>query len=154
MKILKKLSAAITGLSITVTAAVSSVTPMTFTVSAAEDYENFAKALQYVLYFYDANMCGYDKDPKTGEKAKKLEWRGDCHTEDYNIPLQPIDEEGADARYGTNLSQEFIDEYRDILDPDGDGFMDCGGGFHDAGDHVIVNDNKNVTFHNHNKHCY
>lgn len=97
---------------------------------------NFAKALQYVLYFYDANMCGYDKDPKTGEKAKKLEWHGDCHTEDYNIPLQPIDEEGADARYGTNLSQEFIDEYRDILDPDGDGFMDCGGGFHDAGDHV------------------
>ena len=97
---------------------------------------NFAKALQYVLYFYDANMCGYDKDPKTGEKAKKLEWRGDCHTEDYNIPLQPIDEEGADARYGTNLSQEFIDEYKDILDPDGDGFMDCGGGFHDAGDHV------------------
>ena len=97
---------------------------------------NFAKALQYVLYFYDANKCGYDKDPETGKKLKHLEWRGNCHTEDYNIPLQPIDEEGADARYGTNLSQEFIDEHRDILDPDGDGCIDCGGGFHDAGDHV------------------
>lgn len=97
---------------------------------------NFAKALQYVLYFYDANKCGYDKDPETGEKLKQLEWRGNCHTEDYAIPLQPVDLEGADAKYGTNLSQEFIDEYRDILDPDGDGFIDCGGGFHDAGDHV------------------
>ncbi len=97
---------------------------------------NFAKALQYVLYFYDANKCGYDKDPVTGEKLKRLEWRGDCHTEDYNIPLKPVTEEGADAKFGTNLSQEFIDEYKDILDPDGDGFIDCGGGMHDAGDHV------------------
>ncbi|MDE7226596.1 MAG: glycoside hydrolase family 9 protein, partial [Ruminococcus sp.] len=35
-----------------------------------------------------------------------------------------------------NLSQEFIDKYKDILDPDGDGFVDVSGGFHDAGDHV------------------
>ncbi|MBR2620393.1 MAG: glycoside hydrolase family 9 protein, partial [Firmicutes bacterium] len=65
-----------------------------------------------------------------------LEWRGDCHTEDYMIPLKPMSLEGADAKFGTNLSQEFIDEYGDILDPDGDGYMDCGGGMHDAGDHV------------------
>ncbi len=89
---------------------------------------NFAKALQYSLYFYDANKCG------SGEK--NLEWRGDCHTEDYNIPLIPMVSEGADANKGTNLSQEFIDKYKDILDPDGDGFVDCGGGMHDAGDHV------------------
>ncbi len=97
---------------------------------------NFAKALQYVLYFYDAEMCGKDVNPKTGEKLRQLEWRGPCHVEDYAIPLQPVDMEGADAKFGTNLSQEFIDEYRDILDPDGDGTIDCGGGMHDAGDHV------------------
>ncbi|MDO5558140.1 MAG: glycoside hydrolase family 9 protein [Oscillospiraceae bacterium] len=97
---------------------------------------NFAKALQYVLYFYDANKCGRDTDPDTGEKLKQLEWRGDCHLEDYNIPLKPVSEEGADAKFGTNLSQEFIDKYRDILDPEGDGYIDCGGGMHDAGDHV------------------
>ena len=97
---------------------------------------NFAKALQYVLYFYDANKCGYDTDPQTGEKLKSLEWRGDCHTEDYKIPLKPITKEGADAKFGTNLSQDFIDEYKDILDPDSDGYIDCGGGMHDAGDHV------------------
>ena len=37
---------------------------------------------------------------------------------------------------GTNLSQEFIDEHKDLLDPDGDGLIDCSGGMHDAGDHV------------------
>ncbi|MGN0606643.1 MAG: glycoside hydrolase family 9 protein [Oscillospiraceae bacterium] len=89
---------------------------------------NFAKALQYSLYFYDANKCG------SGEKW--LEWRGDCHMEDAAIPLVPMLEEGADAHFGTNLSQEFIDEYKDILDPDGDGYIDCSGGMHDAGDHV------------------
>ncbi len=97
---------------------------------------NFAKGLQYVLYFYDANKCGYDTDEDGNPGLKNLEWRGDCHTEDYMIPLKPMSLEGADAKFGTNLSQEFIDEYKDILDPDGDGFMDCGGGMHDAGDHV------------------
>ena len=97
---------------------------------------NFAKALQYVLYFYDANKCGYDVDENGNPGLKWLEWRGDCHVEDYNIPLKPMSLEGADAKFGTNLSQEFIDEYKDILDPDGDGYMDCGGGMHDAGDHV------------------
>ncbi len=97
---------------------------------------NFAKALQYSLYFYDANKCGYDSDAEGNTGLKNLEWRSDCHTDDYHIPLKPINLEGADAKFGTNLSQEFIDEYKDILDPDGDGFVDCGGGMHDAGDHV------------------
>jgi len=122
MKILKKLSAAITGLSITVTAAVSSVTPMTFTVSAAEDYENFAKALQYSMYFYDANMCGEDVDENT-----QFVWRGDCHTYDSMLPLN--------TEY-TNLSAELIEKYGKYLDPDGDGYVDVSGGMHDAGDHV------------------
>lgn len=40
------------------------------------DY-NYAKLLQYSLYFYDANMCGSD----VGEKSL-LDWRDDCHTFD------------------------------------------------------------------------
>ncbi len=93
---------------------------------------NFAKALQYSLYFYDANKCG------AGITGGNLEWRGDCHVEDYKIPLQPLEiaDEKKHMYVGTDLTQEFIDKYRDILDPDGDGFIDCGGGMHDAGDHV------------------
>lgn len=87
---------------------------------------NFAKALQYSLYFYDANKCG------SGITGGNLEWRGDCHTEDATIPLKPY---GEDFK-GTNLSEEFIDEYSWLLDPDGDGKIDCSGGMHDAGDHV------------------
>ncbi|MDE6104041.1 MAG: glycoside hydrolase family 9 protein, partial [Oscillospiraceae bacterium] len=36
----------------------------------------------------------------------------------------------------TNLSEEFINQNKNILDPDGDGYVDVSGGFHDAGDHV------------------
>lgn len=87
---------------------------------------NFAKALQMSLYFYDANKCG------DGITGGNLEWRGDCHVEDAEIPLKPM---GDDFK-GTNLSQEFIDENRYILDPDGNGTIDLTGGMHDAGDHV------------------
>ena len=91
------------------------------------DYD-FARALQYSIYFYDANMCGTEV-----EDNNSYLWRGNCHTYDAEVPLKPMpDKKSA----GTNLSQEFIDKYRDILDPDGDGFIDVAGGFHDAGDHV------------------
>lgn len=90
------------------------------------DYD-YARALQYSIYFYDANMCG------TGVDENSLyTWRGDCHTYDATVPLQPMDSDSV----GTNLSQSFIDKYKDILDPDGDGYVDVAGGFHDAGDHV------------------
>ncbi len=95
--------------------------------AAASDVDvNFAKALQLSLYFYDANKCG------SGITGGNLEWRGDCHVEDAAVPLIPM---GEDFK-GTNLSQEFIDEHRDILDPDGNGTIDVAGGMHDAGDHV------------------
>lgn len=87
---------------------------------------NYAKALQLSLYFYDANKCG------SGIRGGNLEWRGDCHTEDAKVPLIPMTEQ----MKGTNLSQEFIDKNRKILDPDGDGTIDVSGGMHDAGDHV------------------
>ncbi|MCD8188002.1 MAG: glycoside hydrolase family 9 protein [Ruminococcus sp.] len=95
--------------------------------SSSSDVEvNFAKALQLSLYFYDANKCG------TGITGGRLEWRGDCHVEDAEIPLKPM----GDDYKGTNLSQEFIDANIDILDPNGDGTINLTGGMHDAGDHV------------------
>ena len=91
------------------------------------EMDNFARLLQHSMYFYDANMCGTGVDENS-----RLKWRGDCHTYDAQVPLQPMDEKSN----GTNLSQTFIDQYKDILDPDGDGYIDVAGGFHDAGDHV------------------
>ena len=38
---------------------------------------NYAKLLQYSLYFYDANMCGSDVSD-----TSLLSWRGNCHTFD------------------------------------------------------------------------
>ncbi|MCI6560353.1 MAG: glycoside hydrolase family 9 protein [Oscillospiraceae bacterium] len=93
------------------------------------DYD-YARALQYSIYFYDANMCGTDVS-----ENNQLSWRGDCHTYDSKVPMQPASE-GEGYRNGTNLSQSFMDKYKDILDPDGDGCIDVAGGFHDAGDHV------------------
>ncbi|MFB6162072.1 MAG: glycoside hydrolase family 9 protein [Halococcoides sp.] len=90
---------------------------------------NYSHALQQSLYFYDANRCG----PK-GENDR-LPWRGDCHTTDTEIPLTPISEKGA-AENGVFLSESFIEEHRDILDPEGTGTVDLAGGYHDAGDHV------------------
>ena len=88
---------------------------------------DFARALQYSIYFYDANMCGTEVDENNAYK-----WRGDCHTYDAQVKLTA----GITDFVGTNLSQEFIDKYKDILDPDGDDCVDVAGGFHDAGDHV------------------
>ncbi|AWB28070.1 glycoside hydrolase family 9 protein [Halococcoides cellulosivorans] len=99
----------------------SAVTP----VAGMEGY-NVAEALQKSLYFYDANMCG----PGVREESR-LDWRGDCHTTDTAVPLDAAVEEG-----GTTLSSGFIDEYSDVLDPEGTGTVDLAGGYHDAGDHV------------------
>jgi endoglucanase len=87
---------------------------------------NYAKALQLSMYFYDANKCGSRVDDGA------LSWRSNCHEEDQNIPLQPVDDNG----YGTNLSASFIKANKEALDPDGNGCVNLDGGFHDAGDHV------------------
>ncbi|MBR0485509.1 MAG: glycoside hydrolase family 9 protein [Oscillospiraceae bacterium] len=91
------------------------------------EMDNFARLLQHSMYFYDANMCGTEVEENT-----RLSWRGDCHTYDAAVPLHPIDAKNI----GVNLSEDFIEKYKDILDPDGDGCVDVAGGFHDAGDHV------------------
>ncbi len=52
--------------------------PSATTISAsAADTDNYAKLLQYTMYFYDANMCGSQVSENTA-----LNWRGDCHTAD------------------------------------------------------------------------
>lgn len=43
-------------------------------------YNDYARLLQYSLYFYDANMCGSDVDT-----ASAYTWRGKCHTDDTVI---------------------------------------------------------------------
>lgn len=95
--------------------------------AATEPEYNYAKALQLSLHFYDAEKCG------RGITGGRLEWRGDCHLEDEEVPLIPMETKESP---GTNMSQEYIDKYRDVLDPDGNGTLDLSGGFHDAGDHV------------------
>ena len=57
------------------------------------DYD-YARALQYSIYFYDANMCGTEV-----EQHNRLPWRGNCHTYDAKVPLQPMNEKSV----GTNL---------------------------------------------------
>lgn len=52
----------------------SSVANPSITATAAGG-DNYAKLLQYSLYFYDANMCGYNSECG-------LTWRGNCHTSD------------------------------------------------------------------------
>lgn len=91
-------------------------------VYADTEEANFARALQYSIYFYDANMCGTEVSENT-----EYSWRGDCHTYDAQVPMNST---------ATNLSESFLAQYQSILDPDGDGYIDVSGGFHDAGDHV------------------
>ncbi|MGN1036349.1 MAG: glycoside hydrolase family 9 protein [Ruminococcus sp.] len=81
---------------------------------------NFAKALQYSLYFYDEQMCG-----EGVESLTDIPWRANCHLQDGKYALEK-----------TNLSESFINENKSILDPDNDNCIDLGGGYHDAGDHV------------------
>ena len=83
--------------------------PSGLQASAVDEVEyNYAKALQYSIYFYDGNMCGTEV-----AENNRYQWRGNCHTYDAQVPLQPMGED----KVGTNLSQSFIDQYRDILVP-------------------------------------
>lgn len=131
MKTAKKISALAAAAVTALTASVTGYTSMAATTPDVADYfeteNNWAKLLQYTLHFYDANMCGTDVS-----ENNRLSWRGDCHVYDSKVPMQPIDSNHT----GTNLPEDFMEKYSDILDPDGDGYIDVSGGFHDAGDHV------------------
>lgn len=64
-------------LSTAVLAGALSVPSATTMSASAADTDNYAKLLQYTMYFYDANMCGSQVSETTA-----LNWRGDCHTGD------------------------------------------------------------------------
>ena len=87
-------------------------------ISSASAQYDYARALQYSMFFYDANMCGTEVSNNS-----LLSWRDNCHTYDAKLPLDSTN---------TNMSSGFISRYRSILDPDGDGTVDVAGGFHDA----------------------
>lgn len=77
----RKIKTAVIGGVMAITAVAAPVSAVPGTVSTltahAADNDNYAKLLQYSLYFYDANMCG----TQVSEKCQ-LTWRGDCHTSD------------------------------------------------------------------------
>ncbi|WP_294653306.1 glycoside hydrolase family 9 protein [uncultured Ruminococcus sp.] len=72
-----KLAAVFSAGVLAVTGTAAAVSGMTLRASAADlQLDNYAKLLQYSLYFYDANMCG----SKAGESA--FSWRDACHAND------------------------------------------------------------------------
>ena len=75
-KLTKIKSAVLSGMiaAASVAGSFSMTAPALSSHAASDDY---AKLLQYSLYFYDANMCG----DKVGETSG-LTWRDDCHTGD------------------------------------------------------------------------
>ena len=75
----KRVKAAVVGVALTATTLITPFAVKTPETDAAVSI-NYAKALQYSLYLYDANMCGKE----VGEKSQ-LNWRDDCHTYDSNV---------------------------------------------------------------------
>ena len=71
-RFVQKLTAAICAAAMTFTSAAAA--PV---IAADAQTDNYAKLLQYSLYFYEANMCGTQVDEKGA-----MTWRGDCHTSD------------------------------------------------------------------------
>ena len=69
-------SALISGAIAVASVAGSFATAVTPSITAdAAGNDNYAKLLQYSLYFYDANMCG-------NNSSNGLSWRGNCHMDD------------------------------------------------------------------------
>ncbi|MDE6729146.1 MAG: glycoside hydrolase family 9 protein, partial [Oscillospiraceae bacterium] len=86
-------------------------------VSAADN--DYYEALALSLYFFDANACGSDV------KENPLTWRGNCHT--------------YDGKAAISEAENFDSSAKSLVDPDGDGYVDVDGGYHDAGDHIKFN---------------
>ena len=62
---------------LTGTTALSGLTTLGSMAASAASYDNYAKLMQYSMYFYDGNMCGSDVDT-----ASQFGWRGSCHGSD------------------------------------------------------------------------
>ena len=62
---------------LTGTTALSGLTTLGSMAASAASYDNYAKLLQYSMYFYDGNMCGSDAG-----SASQFDWRDNCHGSD------------------------------------------------------------------------
>ncbi len=149
-RLLKSVLAVISCGTIVASSSVLNINAYVLDTENPNNYDNFAQALQLALCFYDANKCG-DEVADDGYYS----WRGNCHVKDANIPLVHMETGGSSGKasedsgkgdggasaaeglyVGTNMSDEFIKENIEYLDPDGDGCVNLTGGWHDAGDHV------------------
>ncbi|MDE6426351.1 MAG: glycoside hydrolase family 9 protein [Ruminococcus sp.] len=74
-KNMNKIKSAVVSSVLAVSAIATPLSAVVMNASAADD--NYAKLLQYSMYFYDANMCG----KQVGETSA-MSWRDDCHTSD------------------------------------------------------------------------
>lgn len=160
---LKKTAAGISAAAMIMSCAVPAVSnAAVINPDKPNNYDNFAEALQLALCFYDANKCGDEvandgyyswrgnchvKDAEiplqpmtpmpTIGSGKTDEDNGDgSGTGEYNGEGDGGASAAEGLYVGVNMSQEFIDENRKYLDPDGNGTLDLTGGWHDAGDHV------------------
>lgn len=95
----------------------------------------WGEVVQKALWFLNVNRSG------PGITRQYIQWRGDSHLQDANIRLEP------GVPDGVNMSQQYIDEWRDLLDPDGNGEVDMAGGFYDAGDFLKIGITSNYMAH-------
>jgi hypothetical protein len=95
----------------------------------------WGQAVQQALWFFHVNKSG------PGVTNSYIQWRGDSHLEDGHIKLIAGDPNGV------NMSAEYIEQYRDVLDPDGNGEVDMSGGFYDAGDFLKIGITTNFMAH-------
>ncbi len=79
-KTISKIKSLVLGGAVAVSALAAPLSSNTMTPSLtaiAADTDDYARLLQYSLYFYDANMCGNEVQTKGA-----MSWRGNCHTTD------------------------------------------------------------------------
>ncbi len=95
----------------------------------------WGETVQRALWFLNVNRSGPDIT------RRFIQWRGDSHMEDAHIKLIANDPRGV------NMSEEHIEEWRHVLDPDGDGELDMAGGFYDAGDFLKIGITSNYMAH-------
>ncbi|MBD5158913.1 MAG: DUF5620 domain-containing protein [Ruminococcus sp.] len=74
-KNMNRIKSAVVSSVLAVSAMATPISAVVMNASAADS--NYAKLLQYSMYFYDANMCG----KQVGETSA-MSWRDDCHTSD------------------------------------------------------------------------
>lgn len=110
--------------------------PPPFTGSGCDGERGvWGETLQKALWFLDVNRSG------PGITHTLAQWRGDSHLEDGHILLE------AGVPNGVDMSQEYIDTWRGVLDPKDDGELDMAGGFYDAGDFLKIGITSNYMAH-------